>query len=388
MDATLLEQFKENIVPLPQGRNALKTGAAYKMAKPQAALAVQEFEKRLKNEDLDDPLEVYTEYIQWLHAAHPLGSLAENNLLDVLERCTLMLRDVPFYKNDPRYLKVWLDYAGYSDLPRDIFVYLARKGIGSQLALYYEEFARFLEHERAHDEARQVYEIGIERQAAPLERLRRLLRHFAQRVPDAGRAPESAPPPKRAKLQVYADTASVNLRDTVFSSQEMNPLPTLAQQRKENTVPAKTWVGEKYVLQSQPKAHAAFKVFCDRPAFDIVKEGGTCYTLFTRPDKPVEKLQLNMRLLYPSEDEEYCPQEVYLLSQRLGAEKSHTFTIPLAADESVAPQLPTITAFSRLASNEVVQMFNAGGSAPSDDEGAEATNYDGFVTETGFKQTP
>ena len=131
----LLEQQKENIQPLSGGRSATKLTKALS-SRPNSATSInyqehrtklererEELEQKLLDSDeLDDPLQVYIEYINWVHYNFPQGANADSGLVILLEKCTSKFRDVLHYKNDPRYLKIWLEYTNYSDSPR-IFMY-------------------------------------------------------------------------------------------------------------------------------------------------------------------------------------------------------------------------------------------------------------------------
>lgn len=422
MDARVLESHKENIQPRALGRPALKLGAALTTTRPSLDTDRARLERALTADDLDDPLQAYLDYIEWTHCHFPQGNNADSGLLALLERCTLCFRDTPYYKDDPRYLKVWLEYAGYLDLPRDIFVYLAKKEIGRALALYYEEFARYLEAHGAAADARQVYEVGLERGARPAPRLRRSFAHFCARAPDSdfaascgaastGAAPtvsaaavahapgsfSRSPPTKRARLHIFADAGRPSLRDTVFATDPDPQLHPVALRTKENTIAPQPWAGQ--VLEQKTdrtQAPPHFEVFRDphessvRPSahpsaapqipppapgtdFDVVPQNGLHYTLVRHPGKPTEKLSINLALVYPSPDEEYSFAEILALARKFASPSNHspslppspspanaTFTIPLRDDTTTNhPPSPTITMVSRATTNEVFSMFNS-----------------------------
>lgn len=429
MDAHVLDHHKENIQPLYGGRRALKLGAALSEGKDRITLAKQRenYETKLHSDELDDPLQVYIDYIDWTHNHYPQGSNIDSGLLKLLERCTSNFRDTSYYKNDPRYLKVWLEYAGYSDLPRDIFVYLAKKDIGVQLALYYEEFARFLEKKGLIADARQVYEIGIERSARPQPRLQRNFDHFKERVKSQESSSHSniravlavrkmsvspvidAPVSKRQKVLVFKDGSSPTLKETVFSRDPDARLGTIALRKTENTLTARPWAGEihkqKIDTEKQP---AKFEVFRDPengdgPAkcdYEVVAGNDGYCSIVRQPGKPVEKVLVNMNLVYPSNSEEYCFAEIYALTRKftpakkrdtqkpIEREQNQTFTIPLRDEDTTQqPRSPTLTMFSAMTTKEVLGMFNeAAHNFQLDDESTrgleDSTNYDGFVTET------
>jgi checkpoint serine/threonine-protein kinase len=108
----------------------------------------QSFLKHLvQSDELDDPLSLHVNYIQSLktHQSHPT---LQNFLLEALERTTQTFVEDPRYRNDPRYLRVWLDYAARCREPEDVFAFLAIKGICLDLAAYYEEYAGYMERRK------------------------------------------------------------------------------------------------------------------------------------------------------------------------------------------------------------------------------------------------
>lgn len=447
MDAHVLDHHKENIVPLLGGRLALKLGNALSKSESRLQLTKKRelLEMKLKQDDLDDPLEPYIEYIEWTHNHYPQGGSSDSGLLKLLEKCTSQFRDTPYYRNDPRYLKIWLEYAGYLDLPRDVFVYLAKKEIGVELALYYEEFARLLESKAQIGDARQVYEIGMERNARPQARLLRNFEHFSKRTKSAnasssdmrtvlsGRMSSSPVSDdqtrKRQKISVFKDQHSPSLKDTIFKADSTSKLSSIAFGKKENHRTATPWAGEiqrqKTDTEKQP---AKFQVFRDEPEkpekeYEVVEDQSGFCSIVRQPGKPVERVLVNLDLVYPSPGEEYGFAEILALSRRLQASKkqssapaklvsptvtraapkqtdlpkhtdlhptqehTQTLTIPLRDDDTVQPQSPTMTMYSKMTTREVLGMFNdAAHNFQLDDESTrgfeESTNYDGFVTET------
>lgn len=477
-DANFLEVQKENIQPLAGGRSAKKL--AYNlMNSSQSNLKYREaqhkqresFEEKLrKTEELDDPLQLYLDYIEWTHESYPQGCNAESGLLALLERCTSSFRDTPHYKNDPRYLRVWMEYCNYSDSPRDIFIYLAKKDIGTELALYYEEFARFLELNMKVKEAKQVFEVGIAKHARPFVRLEKNYNLFLRRTEELDEPlPQEASfskrplehkhgessssigdalgtqTKKRQKLQVFADEPldDQHIFKTLVDNSPLVPNPqALDFKVKENRLSAKPWVGERIPQKTHvEKQQKKIEVFKDNDQAETTINtyqnmlDGCIHTVIKHPGKTEEDIKLNINLIYPSYEEEQSFPEILAkmkLAERKAQrsalhlsqlnnkpklfmnnllhdevndqsntdlhERNHTLTIPLKDDDDdtntskKAPNSPTLTLFSRMATNEVMSMFNeAGKDIRSEDEeeddlarndGENSTNYDGFVTET------
>ena len=205
----IIETHKENIQSLPGGRSAKALASTLApstvfspMQTPGSTRNVndairQEYELELiAISDSDDPLDVYDRYIKWTLNAYPSAQATpDSQLRPLLERATKAFQTATHYKNDPRYLKLWLTYIRFfSDAPRETFAYLARHNIGDGLALFYEDFAAWLEGAERWTQAEEVYRLGIEREARPVERLIRKFGEFQHRLeqrPQNGEEPSS-----------------------------------------------------------------------------------------------------------------------------------------------------------------------------------------------------
>lgn len=210
---------RDNVVRTPATVLSAKLVAAGGPDGQKEALQTEadRLEAQLKDTvELDDPLEPYLLYIKWILKTFPNGQATETGLVQLLERCTSEFRDSPYYKDDPRYLGVWMRYIQYSDAPRDIFFYLAKKEIGRNLATYYEEYASHLENQNCRRQAKEVFETGISLQARPFERLKRKYQAFIDRIsqnpPDPNEpasAPLPPPPQPRTALSVKREDGSI-----------------------------------------------------------------------------------------------------------------------------------------------------------------------------------
>jgi checkpoint serine/threonine-protein kinase len=195
IDFEVIEGHKENIQALPSGRSARALAALYSppltggqqrtsLTKDAHDDERKEYEDELALiDEADDPLDIYDRYVKWTLDTYPSAqSTPQSQLLPLLERATKAFLSSPQYKNDPRYLKLWLHYIRFfSDAPRETFVFLNRHGVAESLALYYEEFAAWLEHAGRWTQAEEVYSMGIEKGATPVARLTRKSNEFQQR---------------------------------------------------------------------------------------------------------------------------------------------------------------------------------------------------------------
>ncbi len=100
-------------------------------------------------DDDDNPLEAYCQLVYWTLENYPQGHSAESGLLELLEEATRVLKDHRdgIWRNDPRYLKLWVLYANYVEKPTLIYRFLLANEIGTTFALLYEEFAAALERD-------------------------------------------------------------------------------------------------------------------------------------------------------------------------------------------------------------------------------------------------
>ena len=295
IDFNVIESHKENIQALPSGRSAKALAQLYSPpllgANPSPSLIQdhntkerREYEKELALiDEADDPLDVYDRYVKWTLNAYPSAQATpQSGLLLLLERATKAFQSSAHYRNDPRYLKLWIQYIGmFSDAPREIFVFLARHGIGEGLALYYEEFAAWLENSGRWNQAEEVYKMGIEKEARPGERLMRKFGEFERRKearPADADEPSSPALPtvrpalaaktdpfasaspaaqqqqakttaskksKSSKMQIFADSDEPARPDSGSSSKGWDSIGSLGERKKENTHSAKPWAGEK-----------------------------------------------------------------------------------------------------------------------------------------------
>ncbi|KAK8049485.1 Mad3/BUB1 homology region 1-domain-containing protein [Apiospora phragmitis] len=228
----VIEGQKENIQSLPGGRSARKLAELYspsplhKLPTPTPSDTKNindciraEYEAEVANlAESDDPLDIFERYVRWTFDAYPSAQATpQSQLHTLLERATKSFIGSAQYRNDPRYLKLWMHYIHFfSDAPRETFVFLSCHNIGETLALYYEEYAAWLEGVGRWNQAEEVYKLGIEREARPTARLLRKFGEFEQRrsqQPEETDAPSSPAlptvrPALAAKVDMFAAVAA------------------------------------------------------------------------------------------------------------------------------------------------------------------------------------
>ncbi|KAG0669428.1 hypothetical protein C6P45_003781 [Maudiozyma exigua] len=180
---TVIENEKENITSLKKGRSAkiLHDIIKSKITQQDYNSQKQVFETALLHHD-NDTLDTYMEYINWLLEINFKGP-QNDILLQVIERCLVEFNHNIRYRNDPRYLEIWLLYIDsfYMDAlteKRDMFIYLFRNKIGETLSIFYVEFSKLLFAMNRYDECYDFLMIGIQNNAMPNDLLLNSFKDF------------------------------------------------------------------------------------------------------------------------------------------------------------------------------------------------------------------
>ena len=320
IDFEIIENSKENIQSLPGGRSA-KALASLLSPMPSGRNAKsptlddtknmndavrQEYEIELQSiADSDDPLDIYDRYVKWTLNAYPSAQATpQSQLLPLLERATKAFLTSSHYKNDPRYLKLWLHYIRlFSDAPRETFAFLARHNIGENLGLFYEEFAAWLENAGRWSQAEEVYKMGIEQEARPTERLMRKYHQFQQRFEARPRNPDEPSSPAlprvraalatkidpfapthaedsqasarqneaprttsrstKPKMAIFSDAGDAETPPVSSTSKGWDSIGSMKERKKENTIEARPWVGETLKAGGRVGAASKMEIFKD-----------------------------------------------------------------------------------------------------------------------------
>ena len=136
------ERTKENVLPSKRGRNidSLRSFASQQHDTGRAKMLEmqrQAFETTIAEATSLGP---WLRYIQWTQSQYPEGGVASGILL-LLEKCCNKFKADPDYRNDPRFLEVWIMYVDLTDNPDDIFKFLHKQAIFEDLGLFYTAWA-------------------------------------------------------------------------------------------------------------------------------------------------------------------------------------------------------------------------------------------------------
>ncbi|KAF2319156.1 hypothetical protein GH714_013616 [Hevea brasiliensis] len=119
-------------------------------------------------------------------------NLLKEKLPRFLQKCTQTFESDRRYRNDLRYLRVWLQLMDYVDEPRALLRTMEMNAIGSKRSLFYQAYALYYEKMKKFEEAEKMYHLGcrtifiIERLlnslAEPVDELQKSYEQFLQRM--------------------------------------------------------------------------------------------------------------------------------------------------------------------------------------------------------------
>jgi len=159
------ENSKENIQPLKHGRkvNTLNTVLQFRDEETQKLLNEEraQFETEIRSYAGDDPLDPWYRYISWVEQSYPKGG-KKGNIHVLLEKCIKLFKANKEALADPRFLEVWLKYAGMSAQPLDVYNFMFTNGMCTQQAGLYDAWAWHLETQTSYKTAESVYLKGMD----------------------------------------------------------------------------------------------------------------------------------------------------------------------------------------------------------------------------------
>ncbi|XP_038685950.1 probable inactive serine/threonine-protein kinase bub1 isoform X2 [Tripterygium wilfordii] len=99
-----------------------------------------------------------------------------------LQKCTKMFESDRRYRNDMRYLRVWLQLMDYVDDPRALLRSMEANGVGIKRSLFYQAYALYYEKTKKFEEAEKMYHLGVQNLAEPVNELQKSYEQFLQRA--------------------------------------------------------------------------------------------------------------------------------------------------------------------------------------------------------------
>ncbi|KAK1285897.1 hypothetical protein QJS10_CPB20g00251 [Acorus calamus] len=160
------------------------------------------------NKFFKDPLLPWLKGIRKLKDSLP-REILEEKLPRFLQNCVQAFESDKRYRNDLRYVRVWIQLMDFVDDPKVLLKKMEENKIGTKLAVFYQAYALHYEKLKKFEEADNMYHLGVQNLAEPVIELQKSYDHFLLRLEQH----------KRRKARV---TASVILLLKVKDVKEMN----------------------------------------------------------------------------------------------------------------------------------------------------------------------
>ncbi|XP_024991608.1 mitotic spindle checkpoint protein BUBR1-like [Cynara cardunculus var. scolymus] len=179
------ELFKENVRPLKRGRNVKLLNHSLKShsdihVKDSLLDTRRNLIRAIDEYEGEDPLHPWLDCIKWVQDAFPPGGDG-SGLVVIYEQCVRSFWHEERYKDDLRYLKVWLEYAESCADAEVVYKFLDTNKIGQTHSIFYISYALHLESNNKIVTANDIYDCGISRNAQPIEKLKSAYKKFFAR---------------------------------------------------------------------------------------------------------------------------------------------------------------------------------------------------------------
>jgi len=171
------ELCKENIQPLKAGRRMESIKQALRNDTVTMNNKMHEFEHEIRTSDADDQIDVWYSYIIWTEQ----NVTNNRKILKLMQRCVEHL-DTEKFKENEKYVEIWIKMGEQMDDPKMMFDYMFDQNIGTNLAVFYKSLAEHYEMVGAYKKADELYNLGINRNAQPVEKLLKCHQNFALRM--------------------------------------------------------------------------------------------------------------------------------------------------------------------------------------------------------------
>ncbi|KAJ6350400.1 hypothetical protein OIU78_006548 [Salix suchowensis] len=99
-----------------------------------------------------------------------------------LQKCTQSFESDRRYRNDLRYLRVWLQLMDYVNDPRSLLTTMETNRIGTKRSLFYQAYALYYEKMKKFEEAENMFRFGVQNLAEPVDELQKSYEQFLHRM--------------------------------------------------------------------------------------------------------------------------------------------------------------------------------------------------------------
>ncbi|CAL9111839.1 unnamed protein product [Musa textilis] len=173
LKASLLRTRRHSSLFAPSLRLSLLPGSFLEIDRWRMIEAIDEYQG-------EDPLQPWLRCIKWVQESFPTGGEC-SGLIVMYEQCVRTFWHDDRYRDDLRYLKVWLEYADNCADAEVIFQFLEANQIGQSHSIFYTSYAMHLESKNKLRKADEVLNLGLARKARSLVKLEDAYRTFLVR---------------------------------------------------------------------------------------------------------------------------------------------------------------------------------------------------------------
>ncbi|KAJ7959619.1 Mitotic spindle checkpoint protein Bub1/Mad [Quillaja saponaria] len=128
-----------------------------------------------------DPLLPWLRGIRKMKDSLPPTTVTEK-LPRFLQKCAQTFESDRRYKNDLRYLRVWLQLMDFVDDPRIVLGRMEVNSIGTKCCLFYQAYALYYEKNKKFEDAEKMYHLGVKNLAEPVDDLQKSFEQFLHRM--------------------------------------------------------------------------------------------------------------------------------------------------------------------------------------------------------------
>jgi len=140
----------------------------------------KKYHDSIQNYEGDDPLSPWLTYIGWIQQTYISG--CTKKLIHVIEKCITKFQDEDRYRQDLRFLKLWIVYTDNVDRAENIFSFMHVNFIGTTHAIFYRAYATCLFSLKNFTKALDILQQGIRQNAKPVAQLKCELKSMEKKI--------------------------------------------------------------------------------------------------------------------------------------------------------------------------------------------------------------
>ncbi|XP_010543712.1 PREDICTED: probable inactive serine/threonine-protein kinase bub1 [Tarenaya hassleriana] len=99
-----------------------------------------------------------------------------------LQKCAQSFESDKRYRNDSRYIRVWLQLMDFVEDPKALLRTMEANCIGTKRPLFYQAYALYYEKMKRFDDAEKMYRLGMQTLAEPMDELQKSYEQFLSRM--------------------------------------------------------------------------------------------------------------------------------------------------------------------------------------------------------------